>query len=53
MWELWDAICCRIKYRLSHHGGICLRLSQRFIDAFGQLDPERRPYAGFAGDLTQ
>ena len=53
MWELWDAICCRIKSKLSRNGGDCPRLSRRLVYAFGQLDPEKRPYRDFADDLMQ
>ena len=53
MWEVRDAILCRIKFRLSRSGGTCLRLSERLVYAFGQLDPEKRPYWGFADDLMQ
>ena len=51
MWEVWEAVCCRIRARLSKHGGTCLRLSQRLTAQLHDLTPQENPYVGFSDDL--
>ncbi|WP_419946336.1 hypothetical protein [Candidatus Poriferisodalis sp.] len=53
MWEIWEAVCCRIRARLSKRGGTCLALSQRLIARLDDLIPEVSPYVNFSDDLLR
>lgn len=53
MWEIWEAICCRVRARRSKQGRTCLRLSQRLAAQMHDLIPVEAPYTDFSADLLQ
>ena len=53
MWEIWEAVCCCIRARMSERSGACSRLSKRLTTQIQDLIPVESPYESFSDDLIR
>ena len=51
MYEIWDAICCRIRKEVFNKRDDCSSLSRRLMWGFNRRFPTLVPYEAFNGDM--